>query len=230
MGKLPRFAKPPRIFGRSPHPGMKRFAQTLALLAFLGTPLAYAGTALDAVRALPAEAQKRVVKLTADNGVPNPPAWYFTTRSAENADGFMSYTVEGGEVTRRKPTLDLRIAFGEYSPINFGTVHVDSPGAWTIATRYAAEQGQQLASASFALQQQGADASPVWSVWCYAPDGSYIGLVKLLADSGDVIFAEKAAPSSAPAAPAPKAQVPPAANETNPNSPVQSQVENLIHQ
>lgn len=56
--------------------------------------------------------------------------------------------------------------------------------------KYASETGRKLGSVSYALQQKGAASAPLWSVWCYVPTGGYIGLVTLMATSGDIVSAE----------------------------------------
>jgi|GEM_PF-670214 len=211
-------------------------------LAALGSALpCRAGSALEAVRVLPAGLRSTILRVSADNANPDPPAWYFVCRKSHTPDGLVSVTVRGGEVSAPKPSLDLRVAFGENTKIDVSRVQVDSRGAWALAQRYAAEQGGELASASFALSQQGDGAAPVWSVWCYSRDGSYLGLVKILADSGDVVFAERAAPAPAPEpTPAPDAESStepapekaPAGSAVPPDasSSIQNEVSNLIQQ
>jgi len=147
-------------------------------------------SAMQAVGVLPESLQNGVVKISADNGNPDPPTWYFICRSSNSDDGIVSVTVQGGAITNQKPSLDMRVLMGGYSSIDFGKVQVDSRGAWNIAERFATSEGKKLGTVSYALQQKGKEATPIWSVWCYAPSGSYIGLLKVLASTGDVIFSD----------------------------------------
>ena len=55
---------------------------------------------------------------------------------------------------------------------------------------YSAKKGKTLDSVSYALQQKGRDAAPVWAVWCYAADGGYIGYLELLATTGAIVSSE----------------------------------------
>lgn len=160
-------------------------------LVWAGHCAVWAGqSALQAVGVLPANFRSGVVKISADNGNPDPPTWYFVCRSANSDDGIVSITVQGGAITDQKASLDMRVLFGDYSAIDFAKVQVDSRGAWNIATRFAQSEGKELGSVSYALQQKGGDATPIWSVWCYTASGDYIGLLKLLATTGDVIFSD----------------------------------------
>ncbi|GAB4174155.1 MAG: hypothetical protein Fur0032_13830 [Terrimicrobiaceae bacterium] len=147
-------------------------------------------SALDAANVLPEKYRSKIIKISADNGTPNPAAWYFLCRTAHSRDGILSITVQDGSIVQQKPSLDLRALAGEYSRINLSKVAVDSRGAFEIARRYCNSKGTPLVNASYALQQQGSDATPIWSVWCYDRDTRYIGLVRILASTGDVISAD----------------------------------------
>lgn len=149
-----------------------------------------ADSAIRAASVLPDRYRSAIVRASADNGTPDPPEWYFISRAAHSPDGILSITVRNRKIVQQKTSLDLRVMLGEYSPINLAQVLIDSRGAWDIAKRYVAARDRTLGSASFQLDQKGADASPIWSVWCYDPEVKYIGLLKVLASTGDVIFWE----------------------------------------
>lgn len=141
-----------------------------------------------AIAAVPAHLRDGIVKITADNGNPNPPTWYIV---AKNAGGeVFSVSVADGQVTEEKPSLNFRALFTQPAPIDLARLSVGSDGAWTIAQNYASKKGRALGSVSYALEQKGRAAAPLWSVWCYAPDGSYIGYLEILATTGAVISSE----------------------------------------
>ncbi len=163
-----------------------------AIVLILSASAAHAGqSAKQAAAALPERFRANIVKVSADNGTPDPPQWYFVCRASHGEDGIVSITVKKGAITQQKPSLDLRVALGDYSRIDLSKVLVDSRGAFSIAERYVSkEKGTVLANASFLLQQAGVDASPIWSIWCYDASVKYIGLIKILASTGDVILWE----------------------------------------
>lgn len=149
-----------------------------------------AGTALSAVEALPIKYKHGVIKISADNGDPEPPQWYFVAKNSDRDDVTYSITVVQGQITAEKPTLDLRALIRDAAPINFSRVTLDSAGAWAIAEKYVTANGKKLGSVSYALQQQGRDATPIWSVWCYDLNTRYLGLLQILATDGTVISSE----------------------------------------
>lgn len=170
----------------------------MILRIFLTTAVLAAGlacasareSALNAANVLPEKYRSTIIKISADNGTPNPESWYFLCRSSHSRDGILSITVQDGTIVQQKTSLDLRALAGEYSHINLAKVAVDSKGAFEIAKRYCKSKGKTLVNASFALQQKGEDATPIWSVWCYDVETRYIGLVRILSSTGDVISAD----------------------------------------
>lgn len=170
---------------------MKRLLP-LVFLALLTAPLTAqipdSDGALTAIAAVPERLRNGIVKLSADNGTPNPPAWYFVAKN--DAGEVFSITVADGQVTSEKPFLDLRALFTAPAAINLAKLQIGSGGAWAAAQKYAAGKGKTLASVSYALEQKGRDAAPLWSIWCYTADGSYIGFLEILATTGAVVASE----------------------------------------
>ncbi len=141
-----------------------------------------------AIAAVPAYLRDGIVKISADNGTPNPPAWYIVAKTG-NGEVF-SVTVAQGQLVEEKPSLNLRALFAAPAAINLARLTIGSDGAWAAAQNYSQSKGKTLGSVSYALEQKGQDAAPLWSIWAYTKDGSYIGYFQLLADTGTVINAE----------------------------------------
>jgi len=146
------------------------------------------GGAMAAIHALPARYRDNIVKLSADNGNPDPSDWYFLAK--RDSGEVYSITVSQGQVTSERISLNLGALLGNPSPINLSRLAVGSDGAWAAALKFCAKKGKPLGSVSYVLQQQGRDAAPVWSVWCYTPKGSYIGMLRVLGTTGAVISSE----------------------------------------
>jgi hypothetical protein len=186
----PRLSHPPAM---NTHPlTATKIHAFLALVLFFVCAAAEAGqSAKQAAFSLPDRYRDTIVKISADNGIPDPKDWYFVSRASHSVDGILSITVRNGRIIQQKPSLDLRVAIGNYSVINLSRVLVDSRGAFAIAQRYVAkEKGAVLGNVSYLLQQSGEDADPIWSIWCYDPSVRYLGLLKVMASTGDVILWE----------------------------------------
>jgi hypothetical protein len=160
----------------------------LLLVALSALTLSHAlagGTAIEALNALPAHFRSDVLFLSADDGDPNPPAWYVMARNTNSLP--TNIIVTDGRVTSQRVTLNPRALINGLVPIDLARVRVDSTGVWRTALSFSADRGRRLGSVSYQLQQRGDAADPIWSVWCYDRRGSYIGFFSALATTGAVI-------------------------------------------
>jgi len=144
----------------------------------------------EAFALLPERFQGGVVKLSADNADPLPDTWYFIAHNADKGGAFYSITVSGGEITETKPSLDLRALLRDPVRINLEKMEVGALGAWNAAKEFSQRKGKTLGTVSYALQQDGEGAVPIWSVWCYDSAGSYFAVLKVSASSGEVLSSE----------------------------------------
>ena len=144
-------------------------------------------SALAALSVLPPEYQGHIVKLSADNGNPNPPEWYILAYRGSPEDGLFSIAIAQGEIVQEKPSLNLGELFKSPSPIAVERITIDSPTAFDIAQQHAAANGRNLGTVSYVLEQTGSDSAPVWQIWCYDRGGRYFGYLEIVATSGAVI-------------------------------------------
>ena len=144
-------------------------------------------SALGALSILPPEYQDFVVRVSADNGTPEPPQWYVLAYRGNPQEGLFSITVASGEIVQEKPSFNLGELFKNPSPIAVERVTIDSPAAFEIAEQFAAANDRDLKSVSYVLQQTGPDSAPVWKIWCYDRGGDYFGYIEIAATDGTVI-------------------------------------------
>jgi hypothetical protein len=168
---------------------MKSKFLMICFAVLLHSPLAaLAGnSALDAFRALPAEFQNGVLRLSADDARPNPGTWYFVAMNTDRTALPVNIEVADGQVINRSRTMNPRTLITGASPINWRSIRIDSTDAWRIAQEFASESGKRLSSASFVLEQEGRGATPIWSVWLYDARGNQIGFLSLLATNGSIL-------------------------------------------
>jgi hypothetical protein len=163
----------------------------LLVLAFVALAAALQAAdpagAIACLQSLPAKYQNGVLKLSADNASPNPDAWYLVVLSGGDDSNIHSLSMAKGQILSNRRSLGFREIFSQASPMELGKIAVDSRDAFGIAQRYARANKMTVGSVSFALQQSGDSAVPVWSVWCYGPSGSYLGLMNILATDGTVV-------------------------------------------
>jgi hypothetical protein len=171
----------------------------LATAISLSTPLAGNDRmgARAALRALPPHFANAVVRLSADNGRPNPTRWYVLARNRK-AGGLLvknplySITLVDGQLSEAKQSFDVRHILNRRNFINIPSVRIDSSVAFSIAQNALGPAGQGMRSASYQLTQRGRAADPIWEVWAYGSSNRYLGVVKLSARTGTVISTERA--------------------------------------
>lgn len=162
----------------------------IILALFIASPLLYArdlNGSSACLEAIPQKYHSGILKLSADNADPDPDTWYVAAQAGQDDKGMRSIQVASGQIISDKPTLGLREIFSSVRPIDLSKVVLDSREIFDIAQQYAGANGNQIGSVSFVLNQQGSSAVPIWSVWCYGPNGSYFGEMRLLATDGTVI-------------------------------------------
>jgi hypothetical protein len=150
-----------------------------------------------ALQALPPHFAREVVRLSADNGRPNPSRWYVLARNPEEGgllvkNPLYSITITNGQLSEAKRYVDARQIRNQRNFINIGWVRLDSVQAFEIARTALGAAGAGVRSVSYQLTQTGPSADPLWEVWAYGKSNHYIGVVKLSAKSGDVISTKKA--------------------------------------
>lgn len=166
-----------------------RIPLVLLSLLFASTCLVQADDRLGAIaamQALPPRFQNGVLRLSADEGRPNPQTWYLVARDVNRDEVPRNFTVVAGAVTSERRAFNLRTLVEAPSPMNLSRIKIDSRDAWDIAERFSSGRNRRLGSVSYLLQQQGRDASPIWTVWCYDLTGGYIGVVSFLATTGAI--------------------------------------------
>ena len=159
----------------------------MAVSSHTAIPQSVSNSALGALSILPPQFQGYVVKLSADNGNPNPPEWYVLAYRGSPEAGLFSITIADGEIVQQKPSLNLGELFKSPSPIAVERIAIDSPTAFEIAQELAAANGRNLDTVSYVLQQTGLDSAPIWQIWCYDRGGRYFGYLEIIATSGAVI-------------------------------------------
>jgi hypothetical protein len=166
---------------------MPKILLTLALLAlpFFQSCGRDPKGGIACLEALPPQYRNGVLRLSADNADPDPKFWYVAAQTA--SEGIHNLTLAAGNVVSDKPALGLRELFSSASPVDIAKLAFDSGDTFARARDYGQVNGKVVESVSFQLQQNGSNAAPVWTLWCYGPGESYLGQMQMLATDGTVV-------------------------------------------
>ena len=179
---------------------MKTFALLLfpAIISSLTSLAEESGPGIRAaLQALPPHLATQVVRITADNGRPNPTRWYVLARNRREAGLFLrnplySITIAEGQLSEAKRFVDARQIFNQRNFINIPVVRIDSSVAFSIARNALGAVGERMRSASYQLTQRGSTADPIWEIWGYGKFNRYLGVVRLSARTGAVLSTKQA--------------------------------------
>jgi hypothetical protein len=117
-------------------------------------------SALGALDILPPQYRGSVVKLSADNGTPDPPQWYVLAYRGDPDNGLFSIAIAKGEIVQEKPSLNLgnclkpSVAVDELPFIGgrFRTALNSRPRTITLTPSLRLQTGRTLLR---------------WKIWCY---------------------------------------------------------------
>jgi hypothetical protein len=175
------------------------FPSSLALALMLSVAAAQVpqSGASSALEAVPPQFARGIVRLSADNGRPNPARWYVLARNSRDVL-VHSIVIVRGQAASVRPSLDARQILNRRNFINRSRVRVDSNKAFEIARTSLGGVGQRMRSASYQLTQSGPGVDPLWEVWAYGKRDRYLGVVQLSARTGSVFSVKRGILSGLP--------------------------------
>jgi hypothetical protein len=164
-----------------------RYSSTALLALVLAARAAEPVSALDAVRALPKNHHKLLVRLAAHGGKPVPEVWTIVTHDSKSAKGIRESTVTSGTVVATRATSDLidKVTAGDV--IGLDKVKVDSDALAELISSYADENSLRPASFDFDLRREGEDAAPIWTITALDDAGAELGSLVVAATTGAVV-------------------------------------------
>lgn len=170
---------------------MRSLVCLAAFLALVSPVLAQGRVSLlEAVQVLPAGYRDGILRVSADNANPNPDSWYFVVQTGGARGTMRNVTVSVGQISSDRVTLGLRQMISNSSPLSLSRLQIDSPAAFAIARTRVQSSGATLGTVSYVLEQSGRDATPIWSIWCYARNGRYLGVMRIMGSDGSIISSD----------------------------------------
>jgi len=142
----------------------------------------------DCLAALPEKLRNGVIDLTSDNGSPDPQTWYVTAKSPNEGGGLRYLEIRQGRIARNSGFSFLANMFWSHKSMVLPKDIIDSRKVYEIAKQHAASNGYSVSQASFLLKNQGKSPEPVWTAWCYGPDGAYLGSIDVKARDGSILL------------------------------------------
>ena len=176
------------------------FASAAAALAQTAEP----PTALDALKLLPKGEAKKLARIEAREGTPDPGRWYLLTHDETAENGLREYVVAAGEVVASRHLSQFVESVQPADVIGGDAVKYDSDKAGRLAQQYALANKVTVSALHYELRKDGPDAAPLWTVTCVDEAGAELGRLVISAGKGTVISHDGFPIEPPPTAPRPK--------------------------
>lgn len=161
----------------------------LILFATAALPV-QAATAFDAIKLLPKAEAKKLARIEAREGTPDPERWYLLTYDELSETGLREFVVASGEVVASRTLSQFAETVQPEDVIGADAVRFDSDKAAQLAHLFATANHMTIASMHYQLRKSGPEAVPLWTVTCVNPSGQELGRLVVSATRGSVISHE----------------------------------------
>ncbi len=197
--------------------GPELHASKLSTVLVLSAALAvrvYSATALEAIKLLPKGEAKKLARIEAREGTPEPERWYLLTHDDQSETGLREYVIAAGEVVASRSLSQFAETVQAEDVIGSDAVKFDSDKAARLVEQFATANKVTVGKVHYQLRKAGPEAVPLWTLICTDSGGQELGRVVVSATKGNVIAhdgfpIEPALPTPAPtpATPSPKPKV-----------------------
>jgi hypothetical protein len=144
-------------------------------------------TALDAVKLLPKGEARKLARIEAREGAPEPERWYLLTHDELSETGLREYVVAAGEVVASRTLSQFAESLTPEDVMGSDVVKFDSDKAARLVQRFGAVNGMTVATIHYQLRKAGPDAVPLWALSCVDAAGVEVGRLVVSATKGNVI-------------------------------------------
>ncbi len=160
---------------------------TVLILCALASGQAHAASALDAMKLLPKGEAKKLARIEAREGAPDPERWHLLVHDEVSETGLREYVVAAGEVVASRPLSQFAESLAPEDVIGGEVEKFDSDKAARLAQLYATANHVTITSIHYQLRKSGPDAAPLWTLICADAAGQELGRLVVSATKGSVI-------------------------------------------
>ncbi len=163
----------------------------LLFFAFVFSPAAQGeGTALDALKLLPKDPAKRLVRIEAREGSPTPERWYLLVQDAAQDRGLREFVVAEGRLVTSRTLSQFAETLKPADIVGAEAVKVDSTHVAKLAALFAEANGAKAGMLNYELARDEVSGAPVWKVTVLDAVGDQLGVLAVNAAKGAVLSAD----------------------------------------
>ena len=170
---------------------MRIFIACLLLLgSWLPAAAAPATTVQDALKLLPKDQTKNLVRIEAREGDPAPERWYIQVYDPEDENGIREYVVAGKEIVATRAISQFLQNAAAADVVGSKLVKVDSDDLIKLVQRYAEANKATVARISYTMLKETDNPAPVWKLTCLDDAGKKVAEMVVNARNANVVSHE----------------------------------------
>ncbi len=144
-------------------------------------------TAIDALKLLPKGESKKLARIEARDGTPDPERWYLLTHDEKSENGLREFVIAAGEVVASRNLSQFVESVQPADVFGGEALKFDSDKVAKITQQYALANNASVAVMHYELRKDGPEAVPLWTVTCVDDAGAELGRIVVSAGKGSVI-------------------------------------------
>ena len=144
-------------------------------------------TALAALKLLPKDAAKRLARIEARDGRPQPERWYLLVHDAAAPTGIREIVVTGGKMVANRTLSQFVDSLHPADIVGAASIKVDSDTLVRLVASFVVANGARFGSLSYELGKDPVSGVPRWRVTILDPKGLQVGVLVIDAMKGTVL-------------------------------------------
>jgi len=175
------------------------FCRSIFLVTCIVTANAFGeGSALDALKLLPKDAAKRLARIEARDGVPQPERWHFLVHDPDADRGVREFVVANGKMVAVRTISQFADSLGTTDVFGGDAVRVDSVQIARWAALFTTANGGTVGTLNYQMAKDPASNAPVWVATILDAAGDQIGTLTVNASKGVIMSSDGFEKSPAP--------------------------------
>ena len=144
-------------------------------------------TALAALKLLPKDTAKRLARIEARDGRPQPERWYLLVHDPAVPSGMREIVVTGGKLAASRTLSQFADSLHPADVVGAASVRVDSDAIVRLVASFVVANGARFGALSYELGKDIPTGVPHWRVTVLDPKGVQVGVLVIDASKGTVL-------------------------------------------
>jgi|GEM_PF-941986 len=162
-------------------------AFTLLLCSWLAASGAPAVTIQNALKLLPKDQAKNLVRIEAREGDPLPERWYIQVYDANSENGLREFVISGKEIVASRSLSQFLTGAKVEDVVGAKLVKIDSDDLLKVVQQYVEANHLTVTKINYTMFREATNPAPVWKMSCFDDSNKKVGEVVINARNANVV-------------------------------------------